>query len=101
MAKVEKRYVITCTKKSTFTTREYTSRPLTVAEAVAYYSYTLECGASYAHEKGNKKINRNPTTIKSLLTNLNNAVNNSAANGYAGAYYTAEEFVGEMAAEEA
>ena len=85
----EKRYIITCTK-GTFTQRTYTSRPLTVAEAVEYYGYTLACGAGYQHERGNKKINQQPKTIKSLLTNLNNAVNNSAANGYAGEYYTAE-----------
>lgn len=61
----------------------------TVAELVQATSYTLECGASYSYEKGNKKINRNPTTIKSLVSNLNNAVNNSAANGYAGVRYMA------------
>jgi hypothetical protein len=60
----------------------------TVAELVEQNSYTLECGASYCHEKGNKKINRTPTTIKSLLSNLNNAENNSAANGYSGISYT-------------
>lgn len=59
----------------------------TVEELVMIFSYTLECGASYQHEKGNKKINRNPKTIKSLISNLNNAVNNSAANGYAGVTY--------------
>lgn len=92
MAKAQKRYVITCSK-GYYETRQYKSRPLTVEEAVEYYGYTLEKGASWQHEKGNKKINRNPKTIKSLLTNLNNAVNNAAANGYAGEYYTAEEFV--------
>ena len=56
----------------------------TVEELVRYYGYTLECGASYQHEKGNAKINRKPTTAKSLVSNLNKAVNNSAANGYAG-----------------
>jgi hypothetical protein len=56
-----------------------------------YFSYTLECGASYAHEKGNKKINRKPKTIASLVTNLNNAVNNSAANGWAGKTYEGAE----------
>lgn len=94
MAKAEKRYVITC-HKGMYETREYKSRPLTIAEAVDYYGYTLEVGASWAHEKGNKKINRNPTTLNSLLTNLNNASNNAARNGY-GAYYTAEVFVGEL-----
>lgn len=93
MAKAQKRYVITNTRP--FSGRSYKSRPLTVAEAVEYYGYTLECGASWQHEKGNKKINRNPTTIKSLITNLNNASNNTARNG-CGDYYTAEEFVGEL-----
>jgi hypothetical protein len=95
MAKQAKRYVITCSK-GYYESRKYVSRPLTIAEAVEYYGYTLEKGASWQHEKGNKKINRNPSTIKSLLTNLNNAVNNAAANGYAGEYYTAVEFVGEL-----
>lgn len=94
MAKVEKKYVITCTRP--FSGSESVSRPLTVAEAVKYYGYTLECGASYSYERGNKKINRNPTTIKSLITNLNNASNNSAANG-CGSYYNAEEYVEEVA----
>lgn len=61
----------------------------TVAELVQATSYTLECGASYQHEKGNKKINRNPTTIKGLVTNLNNAVNNAAANGFSDSEYIA------------
>lgn len=93
MAKTVKRYVITSTRS--MSGRSYTSRPLTIAEAIDYYGYTLECGASWSHEKGNKKINRNPKTIASLLTNLNNASNNSARNG-CGDYYTAEEFVGEL-----
>jgi hypothetical protein len=95
MAKAAKTYAITST--SPYTGRSHTSRPLTVEEAVEYFSYTLECGASWQHEKGNKKINRCPTTIKSLITNLNNAANNTASNG-CGTYYTAEEFVGELEA---
>jgi len=51
------------------------------------FGYTLECGASYEWEKGRKKINLNPKTGKSLVTNLNNAVSNSAANGCASKYY--------------
>ena len=93
MAKTAKRYIITYTRP--FSGRSYASRPLTVAEAVDYFGYTLEVGASWAHEKGNRKINRNPTTIKSLITNLNNASNNAARNG-CGDYYEAEEFVGEV-----
>ena len=52
-----------------------------------YFGYTLECGKSYERERGNKKINCNPKTAKSLVTNLNNAVNNSAANGYSQTSY--------------
>ena len=63
------------------------SMPL--CEAVHFYGYTLECGESYQHERGNKKINRTPKTIASLIKNLNAAVNNSAANGYSTISYSA------------
>lgn len=85
--KVEKKFVVTC-RKGTFTTREYKSKPMTLAEAIAYYKYTLETGKSYEHERGNTKINLSPKTMKSLMTNLINADNNAAANGYAGSWYT-------------
>ena len=84
--KAEKRYVITC-RKGTFTTREYKSPAMTLEEAIKYYGYTLATGKSYEHEKGNKKINCNPKTIKGLMTALINADNNAAANGYAGTWY--------------
>lgn len=93
--KQPKLYVITA-HKGTYTSREDKSHPMTIAEAVQYYGYTLEVGASWQHEQGNKKINRNPTTLKSLLSNLTNAVNNSARNGYGG-YYTAEEVTAPVA----
>lgn len=60
----------------------------TLKELIKMFSYTLEKGASWSHEKGNKKINRNPTNIKSLVSNLNNADNNAASNGYSGNYYS-------------
>lgn len=53
----------------------------TLEELLQNYRYTLECGKSWEHEKGNKKINLNPKSAKALVTQLNNAVNNSAANG--------------------
>lgn len=59
----------------------------TLYELIKYHSYTLECGASYQNERGNKKINREPKSINSLIDNLNKAVNNSASNGYAGKHY--------------
>ena len=82
-----KKYVITRVKHGMLQSREYVSNPMTLEEAIEYYSYTLECGASWSHEKGNKKINRNPTTIKSLISNLNNAEMNT--NGALGSTYSA------------
>lgn len=93
MAKQAKRYVITSLRP--MSGRTDTSRPLTVAEAVAYYGYTLECGVFYEREKGNKKINRNPKTIAALMSNLNKASDNLALNG-CGDTYSAEEFIGEV-----
>lgn len=84
MAKIVKTYVITKNRNG----RDSNTRPLTLVEAIEYHGYTLEKGASWAHEKGNKKINRNPKTIAGLITNLNNAENNAAANGYSGVYYS-------------
>lgn len=56
----------------------------TLEELISRYSYDLEVGACYQNEKGRKKINRQPKTIKSLVTNLYNAKNNAASNGYSG-----------------
>jgi hypothetical protein len=60
----------------------------TLPELNLIFKYTLDCGASWGHEKGRKKINRNPKTLASLITNLNNAKNNSASNGYSPEYYS-------------
>lgn len=84
---MSKVFKITCTKDRTGQESVQTG---TLVELVKAYSYTLECGASYSHEKGNAKINRNPKSIVTLINNLNNAVNNSAANGYAGKTYRSE-----------
>ena len=85
MSKVEKRYVVTCVK-GTYTQRVYKSRPLTLEEAIEYYAYTLQVGASWAHERGNKKINTTPKTIAGLMTALNNASNNAARDGNGSSY---------------
>lgn len=63
----------------------------TLAELIQYHAYTLEVGESYQREKGNKKINRNPKSIKTLITNLNNAKSNAAANGNSSTHYTLAE----------
>lgn len=65
----------------------------TLEELIQYFSYTLECGKSWERERGNKKINVHPKTIKSLVTNLNNAKANSAANGCPNEYYDVVETV--------
>lgn len=59
----------------------------TLENLISNFSYTLEVGKSWQHEKGNKKINLKPKTIKSLIANLNNAKSNTAANGCPSDYY--------------
>ena len=80
---VEKEYTIIKDRKNK--SSEMTG---TLEKLIADTAYTLETGASYQNEKGNKKINRNPKNIKALVTALNNAVNNSAANGYSETSYS-------------
>ncbi len=89
MAKQDKVFTIKTTRRSTFgnaPARENFATG-TLEELVNSFGYTLDCGRSYQHEKGNKKINCNPKSIKSLVSNLNNAKTNSAANGYSGYTY--------------
>lgn len=59
----------------------------TLAELIDKFSYTLLKGHSWEHERGNKKINMQPKTVRSLVTNLNNAEDNAAANGYSSTSY--------------
>ena len=59
----------------------------TLEELTEAFGYTLLVGESWQNERGNKKINRHPKTIKSLVTNLENARNNAARNGYSGYIY--------------
>lgn len=49
----------------------------TVEDLAKYFSYTLEIGNSY-----NKRINRNPKTIKSLISNVQNAYSEKEAACY-------------------
>ena len=69
-----KRYTIT--RISFHKGTQYTSQPMTVAEAVEYYSATLASGKALEHERGNKKVNLKPKTIKALLTSLANSSHN-------------------------
>ncbi len=83
MAKV---YKVEATRYTRGEARTY-SQVGTLVELVKAYSYSLEVGASWQHEQGNKKINQNPKSIKVLVKNLYNAKNNAAANGYSGYTY--------------
>ena len=85
--KQPKTYTIKCTRFSYTGTSSMTATG-TIQELIEHYRYTLECGKSYEHERGNTKINIEPKTIKSLVTNLNNAADNAAVNGCSGKHYT-------------
>lgn len=61
----------------------------TIDYLVRAFSYTLEVGESWQHERGNHKINRNPKNINSLVKNLQWAKDNAARNGYSGVFYNA------------
>ena len=92
MAKPAKKYIITHTR-GMLAPRSYVSKPLTLAEAVEHYRYTLSAGNSYQHERGSKKVNKSPTTIKGLITALNNAAHNCGAGDQ---YYTFQEATEEV-----
>ena len=81
---MKKEYSILITNYRTMRARE---KKGTLGELINYFSYTLQTGQSYEYEKGNKKINTNPKSIKSLVNNLNNAVTNAAANGCPSEYF--------------
>ncbi len=76
-------YTIDCERKG-----RTSSQTGTLAELIQAYSYTLETGKSYEHERGNAKINLNPKNVEQLVRNLNNAKSNAAANGYSGVHYS-------------
>ena len=67
-----KEYKIICTHRNR--AREIVG---TLDELIRYFGYTLECGASWSYQKGCKKVNTHPKTIRSLLTALDNAVYNT------------------------
>lgn len=69
-----KRYIIT--RSSFHKGTEHKSHPMTLSEAVEYYSATLASGKALEHERGNRKVNLKPTTIKALLTSLANSSHN-------------------------
>ena len=93
MAKPVKKYIITHTR-GMLSPRSYVSRPLTLAEAVDYYRYTLSSGNSNQHERGNKKVNTSPNTIQRLTAALNNAEYNCSAGDQ---YYPYQEALEEVA----
>ena len=86
----KKTYLVECANNGGYLSSRptrYSYQEGTLEELIRAHSYTLECGASWQHEKGNRKINQNPKTINALISNLNWATNNSASNGYSGKSY--------------
>jgi len=54
----------------------------TLEQLIEYFGYTLKCGNSW-----NKKIKTNPTTINSLISNLNKSVNETQRGSWNPDYY--------------
>jgi len=63
--------------------REREIGPYTLEELIKYFSYTLEKGNSW-----DRKVNRNPKNINSLINNLDKAEDAATGNGYSGVSYT-------------
>jgi hypothetical protein len=78
MAKSPKQYTIKITHVRMMSESTQTQTSGTLQELIAYFKYTLESGASYNGDKGCKKVNCNPKTIKGLITSLNNASCNTS-----------------------
>ena len=90
MAKSPKIYTIEVTRirlSGPSTTTKYNG---TVDELKEKFRYTLDCGASYNFERGCKKVNPDPKSIKSLVANLNNAAENCCTH-YQDRYYSLVE----------
>lgn len=83
-AKAPKQYTIRVTRDRTGRTHDHTG---TLEELTERFFYTLEKGKSWEWERGRRKINLAPKTARSLVTNLQNASDNAAANGYSGIVY--------------
>ena len=85
MAKTKKVYTIKITRVG-FVSRPPRETSGTLEELIQYFKYTLEVGESYEREKGNYKINTNPKSAKTLVTNLNKAAHNRGRR-YQSEYY--------------
>jgi len=83
----KKEYSIEITRICLFGEDKKRIKSGTLSELVEYFSYDLDCGSSWSYERGNYKINRNPKSIKSLVSNLNKASHNSSKS-YQSTYYS-------------
>lgn len=88
----KKTYTIEITRVSLWSDNKVRYETGTLEELIRYFGYTLECGKSWQNEPGNKKINTNPRTAKSLVANLNKASANSCRS-YQSHYYDLVEEV--------
>lgn len=84
-------FSITKTKSSSFSGKEITSTTGNFEELLKIHSSTLNSGAYFSDEKGCKKINTKPKTIKSLVNELNKASFNLCSNVPTNVTYTFEK----------
>lgn len=85
--KTDKVYTIECAKSGRFTSKtSYYYQTGTLAELLKAYSYTLEVGRSWQHEKGNAKIAEldKIKSVEKLVDLLGKASDNAARDGYSG-----------------
>ena len=90
MAKAPKIYTIEVTRIRLSRPSTETRYTGTVDELKKKFRYTLDCGASYNGERGCKKVNPDPKSIKSLVDNLNKAAENCCTH-YQDHYYSLVE----------
>ena len=73
MTKIEYEYKVF---KTTTNGRTYEFRG-TLSELIKCFQFTLKDGDLQSYKLGNKKINKNPNNIESLLINIYNAEQNT------------------------
>lgn len=83
----KKEYTVICHHRGR--TTEYTGTLEHLVNDV--FGYTLECGASWQHEKGCRKVNTNPKSGKGLVAALNNASHNTMGSCYDPDWYELKE----------
>ncbi|MFW9601092.1 MAG: hypothetical protein ACMV1B_02100 [Prevotella sp.] len=80
------KFIITRHRASGHATR---TSPLTIHEAIKYFQIVLDAGANLSDKRGNAKIDTKPSTMHSLISNLNLASVNIAGNKHCDSFTAA------------